>query len=517
MNQQYLSVLISFFISLTMQAYIPIHDIKGNISSLNITIKEENYFESVINDTIQVMKNYAFINILKSPPKVNGRDYFKKVDIIQQLENLKTTITKETKFYQFYQEISKIIYSAKDYHIIFTYIKQEKPFDLLTKLSICSPIEFIFKKDKGVLGKINNLVLALGGGKVQIENQESINNNYINKIAIKQINGINVYEFIRNFCGDYIQFKSPSAKFVWNRENIKIAQLWQCPLNSEEFHYFNITYSNGVTISSKYIGFLNNNEINELKNFGINNYEVNPTYNNELFNSISEQNAINWDINIDNHIKCKVDNINHVNVIYQNSFKTNSPDHIGIVNNFSYCHGNFSNNDYPLIVIENLNGGGFAQLSKLMQQLVQDLMRPKNYFSIIINEKTREFLRANKDSFIFVDDEEKICDVIVEYCNKEKYNTDVAYNGQEALEKINKKNYDLLVLDIMMPKMSGFELLKKLKNNKKIPTIILSAKDQEYDKLEGFELGIDDYITKPFSPRELIARIKAILSRTNKE
>ncbi len=120
-------------------------------------------------------------------------------------------------------------------------------------------------------------------------------------------------------------------------------------------------------------------------------------------------------------------------------------------------------------------------------------------------------------NILIVDDEEKICDVIVEYCNKEKYNTDVAYNGQEALEKINKKNYDLLVLDIMMPKMSGFELLKKLKNNKKIPTIILSAKDQEYDKLEGFELGIDDYITKPFSPRELIARIKAILSRTNKE
>ena len=242
MNKQYLSILISFLISLTMQAYIPIYDIKGNISSLNITIKEENYFESVINDTIHVMKNYAFINILKSPPKVNGHDYFKKVDIIQQLENLKTTIKKETKFYQFYQEISKIIYSAKDYHIIFTYIKQEKPFDLLTKLFICSPIEFIFKKDKSVLGKINNLVLALGGGKVQIENQESINNNYINKIAIKQINGINVYEFIRNFCGDYIQFKSPSAKFVWNRENIKIAQLWQCPLNSEEFHYFNITY-----------------------------------------------------------------------------------------------------------------------------------------------------------------------------------------------------------------------------------------------------------------------------------
>ena len=407
MTKKSLSLLISFFISTTMQAYIPIYDIKGNISSINITVKEENYFESVIKDTIKVMKNYAFINILKSPPKVNGHDYFKKVDIIQKLEDLKATINKETKFYQFYQEISKIIYNAKDYHILFNYINETEPFSLLTKLIICSPIEFEFQRDKSVLGKINNYILILGGGKVRVENQETIINNYNNKIAIKQINGINVYEFIRNFCGDYIQFKSPSAKFIWNRENIKAAQLFQCPLNPEEFHHFNISYSNGVTISSKYIGFLITNSVNQLNYLRHINYESNPSYNNEFFKSEKEQNAVNWDINIDNHIKCKVDNINHVNVIYQNSFGPNNADPLGIVNNISYCHGNFSNNDYPLIVIENLNAGGFAQLSKLMQQLVQDLMRPKNYFSIIQNEETREFLRTNKESFLFVDDTEK--------------------------------------------------------------------------------------------------------------
>ena len=68
------------------------------------------------------------------------------------------------------------------------------------------------------------------------------------------------------------------------------------------------------------------------------------------------------DINIYNHIKCKVDNTNHVNVIYQNSFRPNNADPIGIINNFSYCHGNFSNNDYPLIVIENIIKRGFTQL-----------------------------------------------------------------------------------------------------------------------------------------------------------
>ena len=397
----------SLSISLTLQIFIPIYDVKDNISSLNITLEEDNYYETVIRSTIKIMKNYAYINILKSPPKVNGSDYFKKVDIIQDLENLKEKVNNETKFYQFYQEISKIIYSAKDYHIYFRYIGQTEPFNLLTNLYICSPIEFEFQRNKSVLGKINNYISILGNGNIQVENQENISNNYDNKITIEKINGINIYEFIRNFCGDYIQFKSSSAKFVWNRENIKIVPLWQCPLNPEEFSSFNITYSNEETIPSKYIGFLDNgtnkNMINSL--FNIN--EVNPLHNNEFLNPVNEKNSIDWDINIDNHIKCRVDNINHVNVIYQNSFRPNNLDPIGIINNISYCHGNFSNNDYPLIVIENLNGGGFAQLAKLMQQLVQDLMKPKNYFSVIHNQNTKEFLESNKDSFIFVDDEEK--------------------------------------------------------------------------------------------------------------
>lgn len=117
---------------------------------------------------------------------------------------------------------------------------------------------------------------------------------------------------------------------------------------------------------------------------------------------------------------------------------------------------------------------------------------------------------------LIVDDEELIRSVIKEYLNEQNYITDEAENGKEALEKLLINDYDLLVLDIMMPEMDGFTMLQNLKEERKIPTIVLSARGEEYDKLAGFNLGIDDYLTKPFSPKELVARIKAILNRTNK-
>lgn len=117
---------------------------------------------------------------------------------------------------------------------------------------------------------------------------------------------------------------------------------------------------------------------------------------------------------------------------------------------------------------------------------------------------------------LIIDDEEMIREVIKEYSEDAGYQTDEAENGKIALEKINKNTYDLLILDIMMPEMDGFTVLKNIPREKKIPTIVLSARGDEYDKLNGFDLGIDDYLTKPFSPKELIARIKAVLNRTQK-
>lgn len=117
---------------------------------------------------------------------------------------------------------------------------------------------------------------------------------------------------------------------------------------------------------------------------------------------------------------------------------------------------------------------------------------------------------------LIVDDEEGIRKVIKEYCLNENYETDESSNGKDALEKLKTNDYDLLILDIMMPEMDGFSMLKDLPEDRKIPTIVLSARGEEYDKLSGFDLGIDDYVTKPFSPKELIARIKAIQKRINK-
>ena len=117
---------------------------------------------------------------------------------------------------------------------------------------------------------------------------------------------------------------------------------------------------------------------------------------------------------------------------------------------------------------------------------------------------------------LIVDDEDMIREVIKEYSEDVGYQTDEAEDGKIALEKINKNTYDLLILDIMMPEMDGFTVLKNIPKEKMIPTIVLSARGEEYDKLNGFDLGIDDYLTKPFSPKELIARIKAVLNRTQK-
>ena len=117
---------------------------------------------------------------------------------------------------------------------------------------------------------------------------------------------------------------------------------------------------------------------------------------------------------------------------------------------------------------------------------------------------------------LVVDDETLIRTVIKEYCSNNNYEVFEASSGKEALELLLKNKYDLMILDIMMPEMDGFSMLKELPKERRIPTIVLSARGEEYDKLAGFDLGIDDYVTKPFSPKELMARIKAVLSRSGK-
>ena len=115
---------------------------------------------------------------------------------------------------------------------------------------------------------------------------------------------------------------------------------------------------------------------------------------------------------------------------------------------------------------------------------------------------------------LIVDDELGIREVIKEYSINEGYSTLEAENGYEALKALeNNKEIDVIILDIMMPKMDGYTTLKEIRKNYNIPVIMLSARTDEYDKLQSFDLGVDDYVTKPFSPKELMARIKVVTSR----
>lgn len=114
---------------------------------------------------------------------------------------------------------------------------------------------------------------------------------------------------------------------------------------------------------------------------------------------------------------------------------------------------------------------------------------------------------------LVVDDEDKIREVIKEYAEFSGYEVTEAVDGMSAIGLCKLNDYDLIIMDVMMPKLDGFSSVKEIKKIKDIPVIMLSARGEEYDKLFGFELGIDDYVVKPFSPKELMARVNAVLQR----
>lgn len=116
-------------------------------------------------------------------------------------------------------------------------------------------------------------------------------------------------------------------------------------------------------------------------------------------------------------------------------------------------------------------------------------------------------------NILVVDDEEKIRIVIKKYAEFEGYNIVEAGDGMEAIDKFKKDSFDLVILDVMMPELDGFSTCKELKKIKDVPVIMLSARGEEYDRIHGFELGIDDYVVKPFSPKELMMRMNVVMSR----
>ena len=119
-----------------------------------------------------------------------------------------------------------------------------------------------------------------------------------------------------------------------------------------------------------------------------------------------------------------------------------------------------------------------------------------------------------KSRILIVDDEKNIRNVVREYAEFEGYETEEAEDGMQAVEKCRSEDFDCIVMDIMMPRLDGYSAVKEIRKTKQIPVIMLSARGEEYDKLFGFEIGVDDYVVKPFSPKELLARIRAVIKRS---
>lgn len=119
----------------------------------------------------------------------------------------------------------------------------------------------------------------------------------------------------------------------------------------------------------------------------------------------------------------------------------------------------------------------------------------------------------SKSRILIVDDEKNIRNVVKEYAEFEGYETAEAEDGMQAVEICRTEDFDCIVMDIMMPRLDGYSAVKEIRRTKQIPVIMLSARGEEYDKLFGFEIGVDDYVTKPFSPKEVMARINVVTKR----
>lgn len=117
-------------------------------------------------------------------------------------------------------------------------------------------------------------------------------------------------------------------------------------------------------------------------------------------------------------------------------------------------------------------------------------------------------------SVLIVDDDANICELVRLYLEKEGFIIACAYDGEEALSLFKQKNPDLVVLDLMLPKLDGMEVCREIRKSSAVPIIMLTAKGETFDKVLGLEMGADDYIVKPFEPKELVARVKAVLRRT---
>ena len=119
------------------------------------------------------------------------------------------------------------------------------------------------------------------------------------------------------------------------------------------------------------------------------------------------------------------------------------------------------------------------------------------------------------DRVLIIDDDEELCDLVSEYLTVEGFETTCVHDGQSGLDRARSGDFDMAILDVMLPKMNGFDVLRKLREDSDVPVLMLTARGDDMERIVGLEIGADDYLPKPFNPRELVARLRAILRRTS--
>ncbi len=118
---------------------------------------------------------------------------------------------------------------------------------------------------------------------------------------------------------------------------------------------------------------------------------------------------------------------------------------------------------------------------------------------------------------LIIDDDEDLCELVSEYLTVEGFTVDVAHDGETGLTRALEEKHDIVILDVMLPKKNGFDVLRELRFDSKIPVLMLTARGEDMERIVGLEIGADDYLPKPFNPRELVARLRAILRRTDED
>ena len=387
-----------------------------NFNNSSNEIMNPNDSKIIIDSTKTLMNEYPYINILKDPPLIDGKKYFDSVDIIAELDNLQKQIeSSKISFFNFYQKYYKIIRQTKDFHIIFSY---EGKTTQLSNMVLVSPFVIKINKEKKLFLSQNSFIKENNAEEYVPEYDIILAKE---NISIKSINDQEPFEFIRNFCKDYFTFKNKNAKFTYTKFIIETYFFYSdCPLDFKEFN-LNIVYEDDYVLQSQFVSFYvqyanNNNNINLNSNNQINNnntkfkyflnflkkekenkqkgiitdrrllknYLKSKSEQKNIFSDIENEKIV-WDIDITN-FKCRVDNENKVNVYYQNTFNIEFDTKIDLFSILLTCQKNFLNNDYPIVVIEDVNPGGFILFSMLFQEIVQNLFNNQMKCSIKFGE-----------------------------------------------------------------------------------------------------------------------------------